>query len=87
MTKDVVVKGKVIGESVKTTNTELVKLLNDLDARVVKSEYLDCGAVVISAFSPKIEESIMLDDKEVNLQIASYTDYAIVGWPVILGSF
>lgn len=87
MTKNANVKDEIIGESIKTTNTELAKLLGDLDASVVKTELLDCGAVVISAFSPKIGDAVMLDDKKVNLQIASYTDYSIVGWPVILGSF
>ena len=87
LTKNVAVKGKVTGESVKTTNTELCKLLNDLEAKVIKTEHLQCGVVLISAFSPKIEDSVAIDDKRVNLQIATYTDYAIVGWPVILGSF
>lgn len=76
-----------IGESVKTNNTELVSFLKDLDADIIKTESLDCGAVVISAYSPKIDKTIEIDNQKVNLQIASYDDYSIIGWPVILGSF
>ncbi|MBR1988802.1 MAG: hypothetical protein IKA36_07185, partial [Clostridia bacterium] len=64
-----------------------VQLLNDLDAEVIKTEYLDCGAVVISAYTSKIGEQIEIDNTCVNLQIAVYDDYSIIGWPTILGSF
>ncbi len=87
MTKCMNVPKNIIGESIKTSDTELVSLLNKLEAEIVKTENLDCGAVVISAYSPKIDEKIEIDGKNVNLQIASYTDYSIIGWPMIMGSF
>ena len=30
---------------------------------------------------------VYIDDKKVNIQIANCEEYAVVGWPLILGSF
>lgn len=78
---------KVLGESMKILNSEPLIALNKLDAQVVKTEYLQTGASVIYAYSPKIKNTISAYNKNVNLQIAVYDDYYIIGWPLILGSF
>lgn len=80
-------KDSIVGESVKSYNLEVGKFLKDLDATVVANNYIESGVVVISAFSPKIKNKVKENGRWINLQIASYEDYTIVGWPVILGSF
>lgn len=77
----------VIGESIKVENLEVGAVLKSLNAKVIKTEYLESGAVVIYAYSPKISKSVMVNSNKVNLQIANYDEYSIVGWPLILGSF
>ena len=87
MSKNADTSNDIIGESIKTSNIELVTLLKELDAEIISTEYLECGAVVISAFSQKINDRVKVGGQNINLQIAAYTDYSIIGWPLILGSF
>ncbi len=78
---------EIIGESMTIYNFEPVAAIEKLNAKIVFSEYLDNGASVIYAFSDNISRSVMVNNKRVNIQIAYYDDYSIIGWPLILGSF
>ena len=87
MQGDGVDKTKLIGESLKIFNFEPVDALKKLNAKVVKTEYLDNGLVVIYAYTNLIQEKVEIDNKNVNIQIAQNDDYSIIGWPLILGSY
>lgn len=76
-----------IGESITIKNFEPSAAIKTLQAKVVKTEYLPTGASVIYAYSNLVPSSIRVDDKLVNLQIACYETYTIIGWPLIVGSF
>ena len=71
----------------KIYNFEPVAGLQSLDAIIIFSEHLDTGASVIYAFTDKIKQYIEIDGKQVNIQLAHYEEYSIIGWPLILGSF
>lgn len=77
----------LIGESIKIDNLEIGAALKTLNAKLIKTEHLESGAVVIYAYSPKILTSVRVGSNKVNLQIANYDEYSIIGWPLILGSF
>ena len=77
----------VIGESVVLNNYEVGTVISTLKAEVLNSECLDCGTVVIYAFSPLITKKVQVGNCSVNLQIAVRENDVVVGWPLILGSF
>ena len=77
----------LVGESLKIYNFEPIDALKKLNAKLVKTEYVGSGLVVLYAYTNKIKDSVELDAKKVNLQIANCDEYSIVGWPLILGSF
>lgn len=77
----------LIGESMTINNFEPSSALQKLKAIVVKTEYLENGATVIYAYSPLINKNVKLNNRKVNLQIAHYEQYSVIGWPLILGSF
>lgn len=76
-----------IGESMVIQNFEVGSALRTLQAKVIKTEYLPTGATVVYAYTKAIKNSVKVDDKTVNIQIACYDDYVVIGWPVIMGSF
>ena len=78
---------EIIGESMKIYNFEPVAGLESLDANIVYTEHLDSGASVIYAYTDKINRFVKVEDENVNIQIACYDEYSIIGWPLILGSF
>lgn len=86
MSTEVNVDG-VVGESMVVKNLEVSKALKDLNARVVKSEYLENGTTVIYAYSHLIDDKVTIENNYVNLQIAITGEHAVVGWPLILGSY
>ena len=77
----------VIGESITIEDCEVSTALSKLNARVIKTEYLDNGTTVIYAFSNLINEKVNVFGRNVNIQIAIKDDITIIGWPLILGSF
>ena len=77
----------IIGESMKINNLEIGHAIDELNARVVDTEYLECGTIVIYAFTDKIEKSVNRENKKINLQIAHNDEYSVIGWPLIIGSF
>ena len=76
-----------MGESLKIENCLPSAALTKLNAKVVKTEYLQTGASVIYAYTNKIANSVEVNNNKVNLQLACYDDYFIIGWPLIMGSF
>ena len=81
------IENNKIGESIVVENLEVGSALNELKASVLKTEYLDDGTVVIYAKSSLINESVGLSFGEINLQIATKEDRAVIGWPLIIGSY
>ena len=81
-------KSKPIGESIIVNNLEVSHAVKTLEAKINKTEYLpDCDTTVIYAYSPLIKNSVIVDNKRNNLQIATRDNITIIGWPLILGSF
>lgn len=77
----------VLGESMKIEQFEVGTALETLNAKVVKTEYLDDGTTVIYAYSQLIDETVKAYGHNVNLQIAIKDEKTIIGWPLILGSY
>lgn len=86
MTKDVEVS-ECVGESLLVYNFEPISALKQLSAKIVKTEKLKGGPTILYAYSPLIARDVEIKGEKVNLQIANYTNYSVIGWPVILGSF
>ncbi len=76
----------VIGESMKIYNFEPISAINMLNGKILKTERVQ-DAIVFYVYSPIIKKSVNVFDSVVNLQIAFYDEYSIIGWPMILGSF
>lgn len=80
-------KTHCVGESVKVNNLEPISAIKTLKAKIVKTEILQNGAVIFYCYSPNIKSSVKVFNKKVNIQLAYYEDYSIIGWPLILSSF
>lgn len=81
------VDSEIIGESMVILNFEIGEAIDNLNAKVVKTEYLDDGTTVIYAYSKLINEKVEVDGKKVNLQIATKDERTVIGWPLIIGSY
>lgn len=77
----------VIGESIKIKNFEPVSAMEILNAKLLKTEVLNNGTIVLYGYSDLINKSVVVNSQQVNLQIACYEEYCVIGWPLILGSF
>lgn len=77
---------ELVGESLKIENFEPISALKKLNAKLVKTEYVE-DRIIIYAYSPLINKVVTVDNQKVNLQIAQTEEYTILGWPLILGSF
>ncbi len=77
----------VIGESMRIDNFEPASAIKTLRAKVIKTEYIESGAVIIYAHTDLLDREVSVFNEKVNLQIAYYEDYSVIGWPLILGSF
>ncbi len=84
---DIKEKNGIVGESMLIDNFEPISAIQELDANIIFTEYLDSGASVIYAFTNKISKYVKVDGEKINIQIAYYDDYSVIGWPLILGSF
>ena len=80
-------KENVVGESIVINNLEVGDALSTLNARVVKTEYLEDGTAIIYAYSNLINDKVKISGRNVNLQIATRDDRSVIGWPLILGSY
>lgn len=81
------IESECIGESMRFSNLEIGNALEVLEARVVRTECLDNGTVVIYAHTDMIDDSVSIDNQRVNIQIAHNDQYSVIGWPLILGGF
>ena len=61
--------------------------LEVLNAKLIKIEQLDTGATIFYAYTDKIKKNVTIENQKVNIQIATYSDYSVIGWPLILGSY
>ena len=77
----------IIGESITTNNLELGSTIKQLNAKVVKTEYLENGITVIYTYTPLIKDNVCINNEKVNLQFAIKNETITIGWPLILGSF
>ncbi len=77
----------VVGESMTIQNFEPASAIKELSADIVKTECLEDGTIIIYAYSRLIPKKVEIEGKKVNLQIAYYEEYSVIGWPLILGSF
>lgn len=78
---------KIKGESIVVKNFEPSSAITLLEAKVVETEYLEDGTIVIYAYTNLIDEKVKMGSNYVNLQIAYKEEYSVIGWPLILGSF
>ena len=69
---------KLVGESLKIFNFEPVDALKKLNAKIVKTEYLDDGSVVIYAITnlinDKVERTMTKDAKDVIIPFAGTSE-------------
>ena len=87
MQDSVVDESELVGESLKVFNFEPISALKKLNAKVIKTEYLEDGTTIIYAYTNLIKEKVEVENKNVNIQIAQNDEYSIIGWPLILGSY
>lgn len=77
----------IVGESMVLHNMEVGNIIKSLKAKIVKTEYLEDGTVVIYCFTNLLNNKVKVDNRNINIQIAQKEDCTVVGWPLILGSF
>ena len=77
----------IVGESMVIKNLEVSSAIQTLNAKVIKTEYLEDGTTVIYAFTNLIEEKVNVSGNLINIQIAIKEERTVIGWPLILGSF
>lgn len=77
----------IVGESMIIENFEPIAAIEELNAKILFTEFLDTGASVIYAYTDQIGRYVNVNGEKVNIQIAQYNDYSVIGWPLILGSF
>ncbi|MCQ2564341.1 MAG: YwmB family TATA-box binding protein [Clostridia bacterium] len=75
-----------LGESMVVENFEPLAALETLDADLISTEIIG-SAVVMYAYTPLIKDYKLVAGNKINLQIANYDNYSVIGWPLILGSF
>ena len=76
-----------MGESITCKNLEVANAIKVLNAKVVYTEYFENGTTVIYAYSPLINKTVKVKNKNINLQFAITNNSTTIGWPLILGSF
>lgn len=76
----------VLGEAVETSTYSSEQIINMLQAKKVSQENLQ-DALVILAYSNKLDGFLSVNNVHVNVQIAVKQDSVIVGYPLILHSF
>lgn len=81
------VSDHVVGESIIIKNCEIGDAIKTLKAKVVKTESLEDGTIVIYGHTNLIDDKVQVSGNSVNIQIATKEDRTIIGWPLILGSF
>lgn len=78
----------IIGESIYFENLEVGSAIETMKAKVMFTEYLENeNLTIIYALSPLIPLKKKVKNNYINMQIAISSEYTIIGWPTILGSF
>lgn len=78
----------IIGESLYFTNLEVGSAINILKMKVKFTEYIEEQALtVIYGYSSLIPCYKTINNIKINLQISTCSEYSVIGWPVIYGSF
>ena len=67
-------------------NLEVGNALKVLKAEVEFIENVD-DLTLLYCHSSLITKSVTIKEKAINLQICIADDYAVIGWPMILGAF
>jgi len=81
-------KDDLIGESIYLENLEVDSAISKLKAKIKFTEYLDeQNLTLIYAYTKLIEKYEMVNNVKVNLQISTCSEYTVIGWPLIYGSF
>ena len=65
---------------------DINSFLINMCAKVVKTEKI-CGRTIIYAHSYKLQKCIAINGTKINLQICVYNNEAVIGYPVLLGSY
>lgn len=85
---DKVNKKDIVGESLCFNDLEIGSAINTLKAKIKFTEYIENqNLTIIYAYSSLISTYKKINNVKVNLQISTCTEYSIIGWPVIYGSF
>ena len=69
------------------TSEDIENFLQKVDAVIIKCENVDNHITTYLAFSRKINNSINIDNKKINLQIAQVDNKITIGSPLILGEY
>ena len=69
------------------TNDDIADFLQKVDAVIIKCENIDKNITTYLAYSKKINNSISIDNKKINLQIAQVDNKITIGSPLILGEY
>lgn len=81
-------KNDIIGECLYFENLEVGSAIKTLKAKVRFTEYIDSQKLtIIYAYSSLIPTYKTINNNKINLQISSCSEYSVIGWPVIYGSF
>ena len=73
----------IVGETLILYNCEVATALETLNAKVIRTEYLERGVTLIYAYTSLIGKKVECYNQFVNIQIAIQDDKTIIGWPTI----
>lgn len=80
----------ILGESVrfKTTLNKINEVIKLYNLNIIQEEKID-NIVCVYGYSNSndLTNSIIIDNKKVNMQIAFYNDFITIGTPIILGDY
>ncbi|MBQ3502918.1 MAG: hypothetical protein IJA72_04595 [Clostridia bacterium] len=81
-------KADIVGESLYFENLEIGSAIKTLKAKVKFTEYLkEQRLTIIYAYTNLIPTYKKINNIKINLQISTCSEYSVIGWPVIYGSF
>ncbi|MGN1221690.1 MAG: hypothetical protein ACI4TT_00475, partial [Christensenellales bacterium] len=79
----------ILGESItiNNPNEDVLKQINDyISKNILYDEKLD-GTQIIYGYDNTLKNFVMVDGQKINFQVAINSDYVVIGYPLILGSF
>lgn len=69
------------------SDEDIEEYLKRVDAVILKCEKVDANITTYLAYSKKFQNSVHIDDKTINLQIAKVGSTITIGSPLILGEY